>query len=285
MKTNAASLQAAIAQAIRGILKDLPVGYSSTETIYRQLAQEIIAVARHDEEDQAYAPDQYTLSVHPTSSEELGPVRVQIQTSLAEELKRVLNEQGFILVRKPHITFASDPTLPQDEVRVIAWHSSDPLSLTDTGEYIQPEVKQAEIPSGAFLVVEGKRHFKLEQPVVRIGRRPDNDLVLDNNHVSRSHAMLHAVDGHYVLRDLGSTAGTRLNHHLVKEAVVKPGDIITLATIDLIYGEDRTGPPEETPPYSPEPPARDQIYTDTPLDLKIYREETTRATSDDDQDQ
>ncbi|MGD8821964.1 MAG: DUF3662 domain-containing protein, partial [Anaerolineales bacterium] len=135
MDTDAASLQAAIAQAIRGILKDLPVGYSSSDSIYRQLAQEITAVARHDEEGQAYAPDQYTLSVHPTSSEALGPGRADIQTSLADELKRALNEQGFIVVRQPHITFASDPTLSEDEVRVIAWHSSDPLGLKDSGEY------------------------------------------------------------------------------------------------------------------------------------------------------
>jgi hypothetical protein len=285
MQIDAASLQAAIAQAIRGILKDLPVGYSSTETIFRQMAQEIIAVARHDEEGQSYAPDQYTLSVHPKSSEALGPERVELQTRLANELKRVLNEQAFILVRQPHFTLASDPTLGDDEIRVIAWHSSDPLGLTDSGEYKQPEIENPEIPSGAFLVLEGKRHFKLEQPIVRIGRRPDNDLVLDNRHISRSHAMLHAVDGRYVLRDLGSTAGTRLNHNLIKEAIVKPGDIITLAIVEMIYGEDRTGPPDETPPYAPEPSSSDQIFKDTPLDLKVYREETTKATAPDDKDQ
>lgn len=285
MDTNAASLQASIAQAIRGIIKDLPLGYASTDSIYRQLAQEIIGVARHDEEGQAYAPDQYTLSVHPIIGEKIGKDRGDLQTRLAIQLKHVLNRQGFILVRQPHITLATDPTLNEDEARAIAWHSSDPLGLTDSGEYAQPDVEQPVIPSGAFLVVEGKRHFKLEQPMVRIGRRPDNDLVLDNRHVSRSHAMLQAVDGRYVLRDLGSTAGTRLNHHLIKEAVVKPGDIISVATVDLIYGEDRTGPPEETPPYSPELQPRDQIHKVTPLDLKVFREESTKQPEDEEQEE
>jgi hypothetical protein len=285
MDTNEASLQASIAQAIRGILKDLPIGYSSTDSVYRQLAREIIGVARHDEDGQAYAPDQYTLSVHPISDETIGKNRVDLQTRLADKLKQVLNEQGFILARQPHITFATDPTMSEDEVRVIAWHSSDPLGLTDSGEYVQPEIKEPVIPSGAFLVIEGNRHFKLEQEIIRIGRRPENDLILDNRHISRSHAMLQAVEGHYVLRDLGSTAGTRLNHQLIKESVIKPGDVITLATIELIYGEDQTGPPDETPPYSPELTPRDQIQIETPLDLKVFREEETSKPQDEEQEE
>jgi pSer/pThr/pTyr-binding forkhead associated (FHA) protein len=284
MDTNSASLQASIAQAIRGIVKDLPFSRKSADSIYQQLAQEIIGVARHDDEGQAYAPDQYTLSVHPSSSKDMSVDRVDFQTRLALELQLVLEKQGFILARQPHVTLSTDPTMKDDEVRLIAWHSSDPLGLTDSGEYTQPEIKAPDIPRGAFVVVQGKRHFKLEQPVVRIGRRPENDLVLDDKHVSRSHAMLHAVDGRYVLRDLGSTAGTRLNHNLVKEAIVDPGDIITIATVELIYGEDRTGPPEETPPYTPKIDPKDQIDKDTPLDLKVYDDETTKAPSGNNKD-
>lgn len=276
MNTNAASLQAAIAQAIRRILNELPIGAKAHDSVYKQLAQEIIAVARHDNKGQAYAPDQYTLSAHPSSSGDFGKDKADLQTRLASELKRVLDKQGFIFARQPHITLATDPTLDVNELRVIAWHSSDPLGLTDSGEFTQPESKQPEIPSGAFLVVDGKRHFTLDKPLVRIGRRPDNDLILDNKHVSRTHATLQAVDGHYVLRDLGSTSGTRLNHRLIKEAVLKPGDVISVAAVELIYGEDRTGPPEETPPYEPdEMPSEDRIGMDTPLDLKILRESPT----------
>ena len=111
--------------------------------------------------------------------------------------------------------------------------------------------------------------------MIRIGRRPDNNLVLDDPHISRIHAMLQAVDGQYVVKDLGSTAGTRVNHHLVKEAVLRPGDVITLAAVELIYGEDRSGPPEDTPPYAPEPSIRRDVNLDTPLDLKVYKEKTT----------
>ncbi|MFD9304289.1 FHA domain-containing protein [Streptomyces sp. NPDC060048] len=63
---------------------------------------------------------------------------------------------------------------------------------------------------------------------VRIGRAPDNDLVLDDLVVSRYHAELRArVDGTYEIADLGSHNGTYLNGARVARAVViGEGDVV-----------------------------------------------------------
>ncbi|MHB6910426.1 FHA domain-containing protein [Streptomyces sp. DB-54] len=60
----------------------------------------------------------------------------------------------------------------------------------------------------------------------RIGRAPDNDLVVDDLAVSRRHAELRAGPDGYVLADLGSHNGTYLNGAPVRLAPVRPGDII-----------------------------------------------------------
>ncbi|MEU6985689.1 FHA domain-containing protein [Streptomyces sp. NPDC046324] len=62
---------------------------------------------------------------------------------------------------------------------------------------------------------------------VRIGRAPDNDLVVDDLVVSRNHAELNAhADGTYWIKDLGSHNGTFLNGRPVAEARVTPDDIV-----------------------------------------------------------
>jgi ABC-type multidrug transport system ATPase subunit/pSer/pThr/pTyr-binding forkhead associated (FHA) protein len=61
---------------------------------------------------------------------------------------------------------------------------------------------------------------------MRIGRLPDNDIVLDDLLVSRRHAMLHRGDDGWRITDLGSANGTYLNGQPVADAAVAEGDVI-----------------------------------------------------------
>jgi hypothetical protein len=49
---------------------------------------------------------------------------------------------------------------------------------------------------------------------------------------------------------------------------LRPGDIISIAAVQLIYGEDPEGPPGDTPPYEPSPEPEAQRDEITPLDLR-----------------
>jgi len=71
--------------------------------------------------------------------------------------------------------------------------------------------------------------------------------------VSRSHAQLRLRFGHYVVYDLGSTAGTFVNGQRIEECVLRPGDVISLGGVPVIYGEDASKGPEPHPPHSTRP--------------------------------
>ena len=70
--------------------------------------------------------------------------------------------------------------------------------------------------------------------LVRIGRAPDCDLILDQSEVSRHHAELLRIDAAtYEVRDLGSTNGTRVNGVPVEAVMVGDGAEIRLGSLPL----------------------------------------------------
>ena len=71
-------------------------------------------------------------------------------------------------------------------------------------------------------------HLPLNGTHVTVGYGPDNDVRLRDESVSGQHLSLSESENGIVLKDLGSTNGTRLNDVLVLEALVKPGSDITL---------------------------------------------------------
>ncbi|MEX0657565.1 MAG: ATP-binding cassette domain-containing protein [Egibacteraceae bacterium] len=70
---------------------------------------------------------------------------------------------------------------------------------------------------------------------LRIGRHPDNDVVLDSTVVSARHAVVRRFGDSYELADLGSANGTFLNGAEVRRAELKDGDQIWLADQRLLF--------------------------------------------------
>lgn len=263
-------LEERVRDLVGGYLAGLPGGKYSPQQIARQLANEVASSSRADPRGHVFAPDQFTLSIHPDDAETLiGSASIN-QGELSRRLMRSLEGSGYLLAREPHITLATDPTLSHWEVRTIAWHSSDPLKFSAVTADLREKVPD-QPPKGAFLIIDGNRNFPLDRPVVDIGRRLDNHLLLEDPHVSRKHAQIKVKDGRYTVLDLGSTSGTRVNGRLVKDHVLRPGDIINIAGIEMIYGEDPGGPPSVTPPYTPLVGPSEGRERISPLDMKTLR--------------
>jgi hypothetical protein len=83
-----------------------------------------------------------------------------------------------------------------------------------------------------------------------IGRTRDCDLCLTDLSVSRMHALLVRREDGWVLSDVGSHNGTRLNGWLVREPVqVRPGDRVEFGSMAFIIQGD---PPATPPPAGEE---------------------------------
>lgn len=80
--------------------------------------------------------------------------------------------------------------------------------------------------------------YDLDQPVVRIGREPGMDVVIDNPSVSRSQAELRQDGEGWTLTDLGSANGTFLNGKKISTPQpVKAGDEIGVGKFSILFGK------------------------------------------------
>jgi hypothetical protein len=80
--------------------------------------------------------------------------------------------------------------------------------------------------------------IKLNAGANSLGRSPANDFQLDDPSVSSSHCQIVLENGNAVIRDLGSTNGTFVNHAPVRETALQPGQTIHLGTLELLFCPD-----------------------------------------------
>ena len=89
-----------------------------------------------------------------------------------------------------------------------------------------------------FVVNKGRdkgKEIVLHKPLVTVGTLPENDLVLTDPTVSRSHAVIEEKAGGYVLRDLNSTNGTFLDGVRIREGYLAAGSLIRLGQTEMTF--------------------------------------------------
>ncbi len=78
----------------------------------------------------------------------------------------------------------------------------------------------------------------LDKPTYTIGRKPDNDIVLEHSTVSGHHCRVYASGGTYFVEDLNSTNGTFLNGKKTFKSGLRQDDSIGIVKYTLIFVED-----------------------------------------------
>ncbi len=196
------------------------------------------------------APNLYTLIVHP-DQECARPEKAGLLNSLAAVLQRGGEDSNLRFLTPPVVRVITDPGLSPQEIQILTTFRQEttggPTALqmarnpADNTEWLElPSNGMAKIPA-AFLIVDGSQTISLPVQGLTIGRRPDLPLVLKNPHVSRLHAQIRLVQDRYVIFDLESHDGTYVNGQRVTQCMLHPGDVISLAGIQIIFGQEASG--------------------------------------------
>jgi hypothetical protein len=197
------------------------------------------------------APNRYWVALNPGDYDALLARRPKLTDDLSHHLYELADELGFVLSSPPAVSLTSQTSVPLHDVRVRArWLSPAGDTAEEEGGVTRqlpassnPAIdEERPLPTRPFLILEGQRHIVLVSLTVSLGRSFDNDIIVDDARVSRRHAQLRRRYDRYVIFDLGSTGGTTVNGYPVQECVLEAGDVISLAGVELIYGEDTPTP-------------------------------------------
>jgi len=251
MKLNLEQLEARLQALIEVRLVSVIPGFKVETLVIHKLAS-----AMNDnlieKGDLKMAPNVYTIIAHPTMAANWQDPRL-IKTIISS-LRTVGDEIGLAFETPPTLSINTKKDMSVDTITVLASHQVGPAPDTVGITPVQNgpmDVKSETMPENAFLIIDGVKLFPLKVPVINIGRRLDNQLVIDDPRISRNHAQLRAIKGRFVVFDLNSTGGTFVNGQRTSQTVLYPGDVISLAGVPLVFGQDNPPQNADTEKTSP----------------------------------
>jgi pSer/pThr/pTyr-binding forkhead associated (FHA) protein len=110
------------------------------------------------------------------------------------------------------------------------------MVYSTAGRVSEPLEERARVRQQSALLITGGKRVVVGSGGATIGRSRQCDVMLDDPNISRTHAEIRPRGGSWVVTDLGSTNGSRLNgRRLEGSEVLKPGDEIELGTSQITF--------------------------------------------------
>lgn len=235
LKTALSILEERIQSIVEGNLARLFTANGLQHELTQSMLQAMRADTKVSDDGQLIAPNLFTIYINPSQKTNL-----TLDTPLLDELATYIEKAG----SQAGLQFLSPPVVRVSEQinSAAGLHVTAQISVEDIVQTsaMSPDGIQdiPAIPKEAYLIIDGTRIFSLDKSVINIGRRSDNHLVIDDARISRVHAQLRVINGRFIIFDLDSLGGTFLNNQRIKQSILSAGDVVSLAGVPLVYGQE-----------------------------------------------
>jgi hypothetical protein len=201
-----------------------------------------------------YVPNEYRVFLSPRDRERFADFEDALTTELTGYLLEHARRERLVLMSRPVIEFETDDRLglgefgiqarvvnPEPEVAdepapAPAESSGRTMIYSTAGRVAEPLEERARQRQQTALLLMGGKRLVVGSGGATMGRSRQCDVMVDDPNVSRTHAEVRPRGGSWVLTDLGSTNGSRLNGRRIDGTeVLKPGDEIELGTTLLTF--------------------------------------------------
>jgi hypothetical protein len=155
------------------------------------------------------APNHFTIYLSPSDHQEFGEVQDALRRELCDAARAHARDEGYGFMGPV------DCELVVDQSFGTGWFEIEGRFREGAGG----------AGAGSLVLPTGDR-FTLEEHIISIGRRPESNIVLADPNVSRNHAEIRPQGDGFLLVDLGSTNGTKINGVRISQHMLADGDEI-----------------------------------------------------------
>jgi hypothetical protein len=217
--------------------------------IARKLAKEMDE-HRVQSLSRTYAPNEYVVWLSPDDRAQFEGYEDELKRELGGYLLEHARRERVSLVTRPAIEFRTDERLRLGEFGIQARLVRPPeraeqepsqgehghtMVYTVSDRLAEPLREPDPRRGAARLRVDGRTELLGSNGAV-IGRSREADVVIDDPNVSRRHAEVRPSGGSWIVRDLGSTNGVKVNGRRIQgPQSLKPGDELVLGTARLTF--------------------------------------------------
>lgn len=168
-----------------------------------------------------YVPNEFIVRLQAEDWAYLQPLEEALKREIEQYVQQYVAERGYALVGRPRVILA-------------AAEGGYPGSFV-------VESSMAERPPEALLIgLTGPlagTELRVAKDCTRLGRAPENDVVIEDHNLSRSHAQIIRQKQGFVLVDVGSTNGTYVNGQKVTQTPLRDGDEIVVGLSSFRFVE------------------------------------------------
>ncbi len=199
------------ARAFRTGLQPVEVG--------RRLIRELDTNRSLDVSGRSIGPNRFTVKLASEDFTKFSAIRESLIGELSTSVREHAQSERLLFLGRVVVELVEDAQLTVGMFRV---HSSF------------DETTAAAAPPAYLELPEGQR-VELGTRIATIGRLPESDVVLADPNASRHHAELHPDGDTYLLVDLGSTNGSKINGERANRRLLADGDELTFGILTLVF--------------------------------------------------
>jgi Protein of unknown function (DUF3662)/FHA domain len=185
----------------------------------RRLLREMDDNRNVDVKGRRIVPNEYSFSVSPSDDAALRDIGDALLNELEEAAREYARSEGYHFMGPVSVTLAVDESLRPGRFGV------------------QSHMREGEggVRGGALVLPSGERITLSSRPV-SVGRLPECTIALVDSNVSRRHSEIRPSGSSYVVVDLGSTNGTKVNGTRIQgEHTLRDGDIVSVGSTHLRF--------------------------------------------------
>ena len=249
------------ARAFKSGIKPMQIG--------RRLLQVVDSERDLDAQGRRTVPNTYVVQLSPADREGFADIEPAMLYELTEALRQHVKTEGYHVSGKARVALRTDPDLRKGRFEILAKNVAQEGSSQEVPAVVPaapvtpaPEAEPQAPAAGlvppppevvmtaplapviplhgdtppAVITVPGGQRVELFEGHYVVGRHLECDIVISDSNVSRRHAEFVCAGRDVIVRDLGSTNGTKVNGVLIKgDQLLQHGDVIGFGTAQVTF--------------------------------------------------